>query len=360
MNKTAITFLTVSMLAGSAFAQSSVTLFGVMDLAIRSTKNEGVGSQASMISGGNTTSRFGFRGTEDLGAGLSAGFWLESLVAGDTGVGGSSVPAAQLFDRRSTVSLVSKSVGELRVGRDFVPTYTNWGRFDPFSYVGVGSANNLVAATQVGPIRSAFSTSPNVLVRSSNAVQYLLPANSLGLEGGVMFAPDEGGAAANGQHKHFGARLGYAAGPLLVSGASAITKNNLTAGQKFKDSAIGAAYNFGVVKLSAGLRQFKFQSAKQTNLLVGAVVPLGAGQLNVSWNRANLAGSVGATPIDVNDANQFAVGYVHSLSKRTALYTNFATLSNKGRATFTVPGGPAGMAGGGTSRGVEMGLRHNF
>lgn len=360
MNKTAITFLALGALAGTASAQSSVTLFGVMDLAIRSTSNEGVGSQASVISGGNTTSRFGFRGTEDLGGGLSAGFWLESLVAGDTGVGGSAVPAGQLFDRRATVSLVSKSVGELRVGRDFVPTYTNWGRFDPFSYVGVGSASNLVVATQVGPIRSAFSTSPNTLVRSSNAVQYLLPTNAWGLEGGVMFAPDEGGSAANGQHKHLGARLGYAAGPLQVSAAFGSTKNNLTVGERFNDSAVGAAYNFGVVKLSAGVRQFKFLSAKQTNVLLGAAVPLGAGQLNLSWNRANLAGAVGATRIDANDANQFAVGYVHSLSKRTALYTNFATLSNKGGATFTVPGGPAGMAGGGTSRGMEMGLRHNF
>src|SRR5215217_179073 len=90
----------------------------------------------------------GFRGSEDLGGGLSAAFHLESGIAADSG---SSTTVNQFFDRRSTASLVDKRWGELRMGRDFVPTYVSWSRCDPFAYVGVAGSNNLISATQNGP-----------------------------------------------------------------------------------------------------------------------------------------------------------------------------------------------------------------
>ncbi len=134
------------------------------------SSNTGGSSVKSLVSGSNSTSRIIIRGVEDLGGGLTAGFHLEHGILLDAGA---AVSATQFWDRRSTVSVTSPAWGELRLGRDFVPSYVSWTRYDPFSYVGVAGSNNLVSATPNGPIRSAFSTSPNTTVRSSNAIQWL-------------------------------------------------------------------------------------------------------------------------------------------------------------------------------------------
>jgi predicted porin len=346
-------------LVGQAAAQSSVTIGGVGDVAARHVSNEGRGSTKALVSGANSTSRLIVRGTEDLGGGLSAGFHLEHGILLDTG---SAVQTTQFWDRRSTLSLVSKSLGEIRAGRDFVPSYTSWSRFDPFAYVGVASSSNFVSASPQGPIRSGFGTSPNTTVRSSNAVQVLLPGGLGGFEGGLMVAAGEGGTAANGQHKVMGVRLGYVSGPLNTSAAYTRSENNLTAaGGPFKDTALGASYNFEWARTSLAMRRFEQSTAKQTNLILGAWIPAGqSGEVKVSYHQVNLAGAVGSTDIDANDSKQIGVGYVHALSKRTVLYGTLARVDNSGAATFAVPGGPAGLAGGGTSTGAEVGFRHTF
>lgn len=130
-------FLTAAALFGVGFAnaQSSVTLFGVVDTGISnySSKSQDMNgatlfnpfyvnqgtrtaSQTALSSGGYSTSRLGFRGTEDLGGGLAASFWLEAPISPDDGKTGITT-----FQRRSTVSL-SGGFGELRLGRDYVPT----------------------------------------------------------------------------------------------------------------------------------------------------------------------------------------------------------------------------------------------
>lgn len=353
MKKTASLLLALGA-AGAACGQSSVTFYGTTDLTLRHTSNAGTGSITSLASGGNSTSKFGFRGTEDLGGGMSASFWFESGVAADNGSVGLS-PRGLFFDRRSTVSLHSKRFGELRLGRDLVTSYANWGRFDPFAYVGVASASNLITATPNGPIKAAFGSSPNTTVRSSNSIQYVLPSNSLGLEGGLMAAPDEEGTAANNQHKYFGGRLGLRSGRFYVSAAHGVSENDLTQGEKFKDTALGAMYDFGEFRISGAVRQFRFRDAKQTNLLLGANIKAGAGEVRLSWNRASLSGN----NLDGNDADQIGLGYVHNLSKRTAVYASYAYLRNKGNANFTVMGG-SGISAGGSSRGIDFGLRNHF
>ena len=105
---------------------------------------------------------------------------------------------------------------------------------------------------------------------------------------------------------------------------------------------------------------FKMLTAKQTNLLVALSAPVGPGTVKLSYIRADLKGNVGTTQIGANDANQFGVGYVYDLSKRTALYGTYARISNKGAATFVVPGGAAVTSGGRQSSGIEFGLRHAF
>jgi predicted porin len=347
--------LAAAVAAAGVQAQTSVSLTGIVDAAARQVNNEGKGSMKYLVSGSNSTSRLVVRGVEDLGGGLNASFHLEHGLALDTGN-----PTGGFWDRRSTVSLASKAWGELRLGRDFVPSYSNWSRFDPFSYVGGAGSNNLASAAPNGPIKNAFGSNPNTTVRSSNAVQWLLPAGLGGLEGGAMVAAGEGGTAANGQHRVLGGRLGWAGKGWVVSAAHTQTENNLTTNGHFTDSVLGGQVAWGPLKLSAAWRQFKQSQAQQRNWLLATAWTLGAGELKASLVRADLSGRVGTVSIDANDGQQLGLGYVHSLSKRTAAYASLSRITNDGAATFVVPGGASGLAGGGASSGFEFGLRHSF
>lgn len=343
--------------AVSASAQSSVTAFGVVDTAARYVKNEDVGAIKGLVSGANATSRLGFRGVEDLGGGLSAGFHLEHGIQVDSG---SAVSSSQFWDRRATVSLVSKTLGEVRAGRDFVPAYLSWSRHDPFGYVGAASSGTFISATPVGPIRAAYGSGGNTTVRSNNALQYILPPGLGGVEGAVMVAAGEASTAANGQHKVIGGRLGFTNPLFGITVAHDRAENDLTTQGAHTDTVVGAQLFLSFVRLTLATRQFKYGDAKQTNLLAGAVIPVGSGELRASFHRVNLQGAVGTTRIDANDASLIGLGYVHTLSRRTALYTTASRIGNKGGATFAVAGGPSGLAGGRDSTGLEVGLRHSF
>lgn len=343
-----------------AAAQSSIAISGILDLAVRSVSNEGVGTVKSMVSGSNSTSRLVVSGTEDLGDGLFAGFHLEHGILADTG---SQAAGAKFWDRRSTVSLVHKALGELRLGRDFVPSYTSWSRYDPFAYVGVARTANLVSASPVGPIRSAFGSNANTTVRSDNALQLLLPANPAGLaglEGGVMLAPGEGGAVASGLAKLVGVRLGYAGKGFGVSAAQTTSDNSQTTAGKFRDSVVGGHVGVADVRVSAAWREFKYATSKQTLMLVGATATFGLHEVKASWTRSTQAGKVGNTVTDGNDATQWGLGYVYNLSKRSALYASVAQIDNDGAARFVISDGAPGIVAGGRSRGYEAGLRHRF
>jgi predicted porin len=358
----------IALLAGAASvaaaqAQSSVTLAGVADASLRQISNEARPTDRSVQSGGNSTSKLIVRGVEDMGNGLSAAFHLEAGFLLDTGA---SVRATQFWDRRATVALASKTLGEVRWGRDVVPSYANWSVFDPFSYVGVAGSTTLVSSTPPGPIRAAFgltgtTANPNTVVRANSAVQYLLPGKLGGVEGGVMAsAATAGGTAASGDNSVRGLRLGYKLGGFFVSAARTTTENEVTTAGKFTDQAIGASYDFGVLKISAVRRSFEYSTAEQTDTMVGLTVPAGPGSIRAVWHRSAYDGRVGATNISANGATHIGLGYVYDFSKRTAAYATWARIANKGGIALAVPGAASGMAAGGTSRGFEVGLRHNF
>jgi predicted porin len=341
--------------AGPCLAQS-LTLSGVADGSVRVVRNEGRGTVTGLASGGNSTSKLILRGEEDLGGGVFAGFHLEHGFLLDSGT---PVASTMFWDRRATVSLGDKAWGEIRAGREYVPTYANWSRYDPFVYVGAAGTVTLFSATPAGPIRSAFGTGVNTTVRTSNSVQYLLPAMG-GWEGGVLVAAGEGGTAANGQHKVVGARFGYATAARTLAVAWTRTENSLTGSDQLDDVDVGGAYDFGPVKLSAAWRRLSLGAARQVNLMLGVWIPMGRGQWKASWNRVDMQGRAGTVAIGRNDAQQWALGYVHELSKRSAVYATLVHLRNQGASSYAVPGGAAGLAGGADSSGGEMGVRHNF
>lgn len=348
-----------------ASAQSSVAIAGTMDLAVRRVDNGRLGHITSEVSGSNSTSKLIIRGTEDMGGGLWAGFFLDGTVLGDTG--GTNTP---FWDRRSTVSVGHARYGELRLGRDWVPTHLLWTGIDPFTTLGVASANTFRSVFASRALGQAFgatadAAAQNPTLRVNNTGEYFLPGNLGGVYGSVMVSAGENGSAAAGATKGEGARLGFANKELNVAVAQYKTRN-ANGNQTFSDQAWGASYDFGVVRASLGQRRWTFGSDRTTNTLVGATVVLGQHLVKLSVVRADQTGATAA--LSANDANLLGAGYLYVLSKRTVLYSHVARVSNKAGAAFTIPGGPAtsGVAtaanyfGGQTSRAVEFGIRHDF
>jgi predicted porin len=331
-----------------AHAQANVTLFGVIDVAARHTKN-GDESQTSLASSGSQKSRLGIRGSEDLGSGLTAGFWLEGGLNADTG---SSSDSSRFWNRRSTVSLQG-SFGEVRLGRDTTPTYNGFAAYDIFGASGVGDASKFV---------TALGTNVDTIERADNQVSYFLPAHIGGFYGQVSAAAGEGSAG----KKYYGARLGYAAGPLDVSASYGETTVSPLAGtseDKYKLGSLAASYDLHVAKLSGYVSQAKYADAKLSIANLGASVPVGRGAARLSYTYVDASGrtSTGINTDD-NDSAQLAVGYVYDLSKRTSLYSTVARINNKHAANYVVDSNPALLSPntGRDSTGYEVGIRHSF
>jgi predicted porin len=285
------------------------------------------------------------RGTEDLGDGLKAGFWLETGLNVDSGT---QSDATRFWNRRATVSL-SGNFGEVRLGRDYTPTYLGYSDYDPFGDNGVAASSKF---------DSSLGTARDTGTRADNQIIYLTPGNLGGFYGRAAVAAGEGTAG----KKYYGGRAGWAAGPIDVSASYGQTEVAPIAGgeDKFKTFDIGASYDFGVVKAMSYYTQSKFANQKIATYSIGAIVPVGVGQIKAAYTHANASGTTAAgVNVDANDADQVALGYIYNLSKRTALYTTAAYVKNKGNATFAVASAPA-IAAGQKSTGVELGMRHAF
>lgn len=346
-------------------AQSSVTVSGTLDVGVRQVRNGSLGSSTSEVSGSNLTSKLIIRGVEDLGGGLRAGFFLDSTILADTG----SVNTT-FWDRQSTVSLSHQKAGELRLGRDWVPTHLLWTAIDPFATLGVASANTFRSVFAARALGQAFgattaAAAQNPTLRVNNAAEYFLPGGLGGFYGALMVSAGEGGSAGAGAARGEGGRFGWANANANVAMARFKTRNAAD-GFAFIDEAWGGSYDFGVLRASIGLRRWAYRADRLTNTLIAASLPVGAGVIKLSVVRADQSGSSAAQ--SANDATLLGLGYVHSLSRRTALYGHFGQVDDKAGAAFTVPGGPATSGvptaanyfGGQRSRGFEAGLRHNF
>ncbi len=338
MKKTLIALAALAA-SGAAFAQSSVTLFGIVDVNIRNVR-QGGDNLTSLSQDGIASSRLGFRGVEDLGGGLSAGFWLEGAINPDTGT-----PGGLNFQRRSTVSLLG-GFGEVRLGRDYTPTFWNHTVYDPFGTNGVGSSLNTFGAGN--PLGSGATTA----VRANNTIAYFTP-NLGGFGAQIQYSFKET-SLSNDPNEYAGIRLTYAAGPLSVALATASEGSNIQT-QSFKRTNLGASYDFGAFKPMAQFTQAKFGAARLNHYLIGVVAPVGPGNLKASYVRSDYNAAAGD-----NDASQIAIGYDYNLSKRTALYGTFSRISNKNAGTFGLAPNAAAVTPGGNSTGIEFGVRHAF
>jgi predicted porin len=380
--KKSLIALAVLAASGAAMAQSSVTLFGVLDLGVESVKTN-AGRVTGISPSANSSSRLGFKGVEDLGGGLAASFWLEAALNPSSGIGSSGTSANNqttttaagglTFNRRSTLSL-SGNFGEVRVGRDYVPTFWNYAIFDPFG------ANSIGATISNYSGAGASAT----FVRSSNSIGYFLPNNLGGFYGQGMYAFGNrasnevtGGVNTSDNGTYTGFRVGYAQGPIDAALAYAQTKfaagtnavaiagASSTSGN-FQDFNLGGSYDFGVAKAMGTISNQKLndlgtvgnnQSVKGWS--IGANAPVGAGNVLVQYSAIKLVSA---------KSDKWSFGYVYNLSKRTAVYGLLARVGNSGGAASTAASFSSGSLGAvagasnvnASSTGVSLGLRTSF
>ena len=349
--KRSLIALAVLAASGAALAQSSVTLFGVMDATV-AVGHGAITNKTQLTNSGNTTTRLGFKGTEDLGGGLNASFWLETGINNDDGSGQATnlnntnaglTPAGGItFNRRSTVSL-SNQFGEIRLGRDYTPHFWNYVWFDPFTYNGVGGI-----ATVHGTIAGATK------VRASNSISYFTPATLGGFYGQLMhyFGEQPSGTPTSSDGTGTSLRVGYAKGPFNV--AVATSQTDYLAPGNIKTTNVGASYDFGAVKLFGLYDQDKISGGTTgKGWLVGLSAPVGVGQL-----RASYSGYKGNLTSNDPRLTKLAVGYVYNLSKRTVLYATIAHLNNKNGSAVALNGATTAANSG--SSGLDLGLRTSF
>lgn len=347
----------LSLFSLSAVAQSSVSIYGVADLGL--TYGDGsLGSVRQLSQGNLMASRIGFRGTEDLGGGLRAVFTLESGVNFDSGTGqasnsnnqpsGAGTGTGLSFNRLSYLGLAG-GWGQVRAGRDWTPSYTQYLRYDIGNGGGLGASqatiSSIVAARPTG-------------MRASNAFEYL--SNSMGgFTVHAMHALGENASNAGvtkADGRYTGVRGAYAGGGLDAGLAYAVHK--VAALGDIKETILGATYDI------AGVRVNGMYTLNKTGLAndmhgwqLGVSKAFGATELRASMSTAHTENAAGNT---IGHARKVAFMAVHSLSKRTAVYGILAQTRNSDGSAALPMNGVALNGANGTAKGVSVGVRHSF
>jgi len=356
-----------SLLATQAYAQSSVTAYGVMDVGyVKGTGD--VASWSGLASGRNASSRLGFRGQEDLGGGLKASFVLEADIAADTGTGvttpfagwssadnkSPSANGSLQFNRVSVVGL-SGDWGAVTAGRNYTPTFLLDFAYDPFAENGAGASLITMTSAYFNPAGSVNH------LRASNLISYTTPANSTGLNLMLSAAPSETSSAVPKEGGFTGGKVGYVNGKFMADVAWSKTK--LVASGDIKTTSAGAAYNFGMIKPMFEYSRDELgaagANASKKGYLAGATAPLGPGEARISYSKVEKTADNALS----GNVTQLAVGYVYNLSKRTALYATYSHVNNTNYRNTPTAGYSVGSAVSsinGSVNGYDLGIRTSF
>ncbi len=359
MKKLVMAAAVLGAFAGAAQAQTSVTLNGIADGDIR-FDHTNIGTLKSVGSGGESGSRWGIRGTEDLGGGLKANFIFEqgidisdnSSPQGSIGGGASLGPGAvggtnsaphsssgsRLFGRIATVGL-SGAFGEVRFGRGYNPLFLVQATADPFGAGFVGQVSNIYV---------------NNSIRNDNAIYYDTPRFSgFQLSGVYQFGesttnnttPVAGGQAKRGNDR-YGAGATYANGPIYVGIGYEQRKANFD-NYRVRTGDVAATYDFGIVKLHALYWRTRDDNpvvpvgatpailASQVTLHesaynFGVTVPFGAWTFLGQYGHLNDKSSYNSGLAYGNPkVNYYSAGFRYSLSKRTILYGAYSRFNLK-------------------------------
>lgn len=290
MKKSLLALAVLGAFAGAASAQSSVTLYGKLDLGFA----KAAGSADKQVADGSS-SRVGFRGVEDLGGGLKALFQFEHRFNPDTG----TVTNTAFWHGLSTVGL-GGSFGTVNLGRQYTAAYSlATGVIDPFG------------GDTVAGLRGESLTKSVARLRTDNSVRYD------GAFGGLKVAADIAETPADGVDRPYSVAAQYAAGPFMV----AASYDNPT-GANDNLATLGGSYTFGPAKVSLGIgRGDNNSNVRVKQALAGVTVSVGAaGQVLAGYAQEEV-GTADAT-------KKVSLGYRHNLSKRTQLYTDVTRVND--------------------------------
>lgn len=338
MKKKLLAVAVLGAFAGTASAQTNITVYGEIDLAIQHVTH----SPTSMVNGDN--SRLGFKGTEDLGNGLAANFRLEQRFDADNGKneGNGTRP---LFQGRSWVGLSSASFGAVRLGRDLTPLQAYSGDFDPWGALRArpGMSPTPINGSYVSDPLNPSNTAQN---RFSNAAFYSSPNwSGFHFDGAVTTKePLDAGTPITTPYSVAG---GYANGPI---GLYAAYERNALRTSVWQ---IGGSWDFGIAKLMGTYGR----TQRDENVLPPGTVPAGLAGLDdhsftiggtAKFGPGKLLAGYGETKFS-NDAapkyKQFSIGYEYALSKRTFVYADYSNQKTVGSETINV---------------WDVGLNHTF
>ncbi|MCD2512790.1 porin [Comamonas endophytica] len=337
MKQIQLALLAAVAIAGTsaALAQSSVSLYGRVNTTLEQQKN-GSTKLTGMF---NNSSRFGLRGSEDLGGGLKAGFQIESGFSSDTGV------SDPVFFRRQSELNLGGDFGLLRLGNFTAESYNTTLETTSLHNHDTGSSADVLYT---------------YVMRDINKIAYRLPAlGAFNAEGAVSLAEKEPGA-----HNAYDLALVYGAGPVGLSlgysrnkGATGIFG---TYAGEAQQAALRASYALGGFKLGAyyqyatvGNANNGTADAKRHAVRLAAMYSVGASEFHANFGRADKV-KLGGSKLGGTAANQWTLGYNHNLSKRTKLYGYFTRIDHGANINYL--GGTPGA----DFRSVAVGVRHNF
>lgn len=357
--KKSLIALAVLAAAGAASAQSSVSLYGLADVYVGSVKNTianpGSKTQTAVNSSGLNNSRWGLRGSEDLGNGLKANFVLEAGFETDTGAAGS---LGSTFQRKSTVGL-SGAFGSVELGR-------NYTAYDTLRAVTNNTADTNVAVTnEVWQNGSTYNANGTINVsadydnRVSNSIRFDSAVYG-GFSGSVAYGFGENKdwdsknnvlAKGNDSTDNLSLHVKYANGPLLVGYAYQQQNTANSANKDTKFNLLAGSYDFGVAKLVAGYNTVKRQQTatlggEDKEYQFGVEAPLGAVTLYAGYANSENETTGGVT---VSERSGYNLAATYALSKRTTAYAGYKNIEID-----------SGAGKGNEINAFAVGVRHTF
>jgi predicted porin len=353
-----------SLVSTSVMAQSTVTIYGIMDAAYVYTTKQVGGSKHAIDGGQLATSRWGIKGSEDLGAGLKANFGLESTIANDTGATGTTfggvnpgtTATATMFDRQATVGL-SGGFGSLNLGRQnnlAVDVAAVAGEPSGFAHAGT-NPNVLFSALNNGAVYGAFGANGGgTAFRQNNSVKYQTPDFS-GFGGALMYAfGEQGGSTA--KNSYAGVLGSYANGPLaaalVYSKLKDVNANALTVWGG------GAKFSLDAFTLKGTYAQTKDETANRKIAITGLGLDY---NLNPAMTLTGAFYNTRQTGANEGKSRQYLAIGKYAVSKRTSLYSSLthATAGSTGvNDTALAPGLIA--AGNDSANRFSLGVMHSF
>ncbi|MBT9596263.1 MAG: porin [Vitreoscilla sp.] len=297
-------------IAAPAFAQSSVSIYGRLNVTVESVSRNG-GDRTGEIN--NNSSRIGFKGTEDLGGGMKAGFQIEHGFDPSTGTAG-----AAFWGRQAEVNL-SGGFGTVRLG-----TFTSEAYYATSDYIGMHNH-------ETGDSSDAFYT---YLGRNANKVGYMSPSL-----GGLVLHASVSVAEGTDTEKTYDLAANYDAGPLHL-GAGYEKNGDAT------QFAVRGLYELGAVTLGAYVQRSDLPLAGDAvHVRFSVMYALGASEFHLNVARGGEYANVHRS-----DAAQYTLGYNYNLSKRTKVYGYYTRIDRDDVVRFY----------GGNYDAVALGIRHNF